>query len=174
MPLVSTDALTKTARAEGLHVISIADSSKPVTEYTLGSPTAGTHRVHAQTEDGYTVFRGIPSGPGRVSLSPNGMFCLLNDSGAQCNLIGKMYKGYLTEFEITPPRLRIVGAGNHELAVHCIGHLYVEFSSAPFAGAPWKHVGTVGARRRFMVGMVSESLRDLVLPTSVRHRGRGS
>ena len=62
-PLLSTEELNQAARDAHMVLGARGNSSSSVTTYVLSSPTLGTHTVHAQTENGYTMFHGTPAHP---------------------------------------------------------------------------------------------------------------
>ena len=139
----------------------MADSSQPVTEYTLQSASAGTHKVLAQSENGYTMFHGKPEGKDRMVLCPTGSVPLLNDSAAQICVMGKNFMYTLADVGPPPATLRVYGAGNCILPLHGVGYLTLSFNSANFENfdiASFQRASVQGvhvAAHRFQVHMLS-------------------
>ena len=131
-PLLSTAELNQAARDADMVLEATANSSSSVTTYVLSSPTMGTHTVHAQTENGYTMFHGIPQPAGRLLLGPDGPTPLLNDSGAQVSIASAEFASILADLQPAPANMRIFGACNNPLEIMGVGYLYLVSSSAAF------------------------------------------
>ena len=127
----------------------------------MRSKAAGSHKVLAQSQDGYTMFHGKPEGNGLMVLCPSGSVPLLNDSAAQICVMGKNFMYTLAEVGPPPATLRVYGAGNCILPLHGVGYLTLRFSSANFANfdsASFQRATVQGvhiATHRFQVHMLS-------------------